>query len=168
MDLYYSRQSVGTAILLSVITCGIYGIYWLHQILSTLYRINNQPNSAGTDIVLIFVTCGIYGIYLMYKMGKLESEAYYNLGLPSKDDSGLYLILAFFGMGTLIACAIVQSNINRMADGMYGHNPHGPGPHGFNDPGPRNPLDPHDPHGQGGPHGNGPRDGSGYDRRGRL
>ena len=149
MDFYYSKRSVGVAILLSIITCGIYAIYWLYQILSTLYRLTNQQNNAGMDIVLTFITCGIYGIYLVYKIGKLESHAHYNMGLPPKDESVLYLILAIFAFH-IVVYAIVQSNINNLIDRMHGHGPHGPG----------------GPWGGPGPQGPGSHGGSGFGQQG--
>ena len=145
MDMYYYKRSVGVAILLSVVTCGIYGIYWYYQVLSTMYRLNNLPSNAGLDIVLTFITCGIYGIYLMYKIGKMESTAYHIMGMPPRDDSILYLILGLFGLH-IVVYAIVQSNINTLADhfGGGGRGPHGPGGPGFG-PGPGHFGQPHNP-----------------------
>ena len=132
MDLYYSKRSVGVSILLSIVTCSIYAWVWLYQMLTALYRQNEQPSSAAMDIVLSFVTCGIYLIYLMYKMGKLEAGMHHRLGMPPKDDSILYLILGIFGL-SIVVYAIVQSNINNMADHLHAR---GPGPHGPHGGGP--------------------------------
>lgn len=126
MDAYQDKRSVGVAVLLSIITCFIYYYYWLYKMLSSYYRVNNQPNNAGMDIVLTIVTCGIYGYYLMYKLGKLESTTHYVMGAPPRDDSILYLILGIFGLG-IVAMAIAQSNLNTLVDRYGGH---GPGPHG--------------------------------------
>jgi len=146
MDVYQDKRSVGMAIFLSIITCGIYGYYWLYKLLSSHYRINNQPNNAVTDIVLWIVTCGIYGIYLGYKMGKLESTSHYVMGFPPRDDSILYLILNIFGLW-IVVYAIIQSNLNTMVDqhgrgpgGPYGGGPgFGPGGPGHFGPGPQGP-----------------------------
>jgi|GEM_PF-1292608 len=123
IEYYYMRRSVPMAIFFTIITCGIYGIYWLYQILSSLYALNGEPSSAGMDIVFTFITCGIYGIYLAYKMGKLESRAYYLYGMHTKDDSILYLILSIFGFD-IINYAILQSNINQL---IYHGRPPEPG-----------------------------------------
>ena len=112
----YDKRGIGLAVVLTIVTCGIYLYYWLYQLLSTLYRLNNRQSSAGLDLILSLITCGIYTIYLGYKMGKLESEAYQANGLPFKDDSVLYLILAIFGL-TVINLAIIQSGINNMPIG---------------------------------------------------
>jgi len=112
------KRSIGLAILFSIITCGIYFIYWEYKLWDSLYKANNQPSSAGVDVLLSFVTCGIYLIYMLYKGGKLESTAFTLHNLPPKDDSVLYLILGIFGLSIVSFC-ILQSNINnQLADAV--------------------------------------------------
>ena len=105
------RRHPGVAIVLSIITCGIYVFYWEYKLWDSLYKANNMPSNAGTDLVLSIFTCGLYTIYMHYKAGKLEASAHTLHGLPPKDDSVLYLILTIFGLG-IISMAILQSNIN--------------------------------------------------------
>jgi len=107
------KRSVGLAIVLSILTCGIYLIYWEYKIWDSLYKANGQPSNAGVDVLLSFVTCGIYMIYMFYKGGKMESTAFAKYDLPQKDDSMLYLILGIFGLG-IVSFAILQSNLNNI------------------------------------------------------
>jgi ABC-type dipeptide/oligopeptide/nickel transport system permease component len=114
------KRSVGMAILLSIITCGIYLIYWEYKVWDSLYKANNLPSSAGVDVLLSIVTCGIYMFYMLYKAGKMESSAMALYGLPPKDDSVLYLILGIFALA-IVSLAILQSNINNtLADVVNG------------------------------------------------
>ena len=106
------RRSVGVAILLAFLTCGIYTLYWDYKMWDSLYKANKMQSRAGTDLVLALVTCGIYYIYMHYKAGKLESSAHHLHGLTPTDDSILYIILTIFGLG-LVSMAILQSNINK-------------------------------------------------------
>ena len=113
------------AILLTIITCGFYGLYWDYKVWDSLYRATNKPSTAGMDLLLSLVTCGIYYVYMLYKMGKMESEAYQMYSLGQKDESLLYVILGIFGLA-IVSVAIVQSNINNQladaANGTY-HDP---------------------------------------------
>ena len=122
----FDKRGVALSVILTLITCGIYGFVWLYQLLTTLYRVNNQSSSAALDIVLSLVTCGIWTIYLGYKMGKLESGVHRAHGLPFKDDSILYVILAIFGM-SIINYAIIQSNINSISTDIGFGSPQDPG-----------------------------------------
>ena len=109
--IYIQKRSVATCLILSIVTCGIYGIYWYYTILKDLYMANGVPNTAGTDILLSIVTCGIYSIYMAYRKGKLVASARARFELPYKDDSVLYLVLSLLGFGIVADC-IVQSEIN--------------------------------------------------------
>jgi hypothetical protein len=127
------KRSVAMAIVFTIITCGVYGIYWLYQLLTSLYHLNKQESTAGMDIVFTFITCGIYGIYLAYKIGKMEAEAYRNYGMYPKDDSIMYLVLAIFSF-EIIVWAIVQSNINNLIDNGKDVTGAGSDPNNFYDP----------------------------------
>ena len=118
------KREVPIAILLSIVTCGIYFLYWEYKIYDSLYKANNQPSSAGVDLLLSCVTCGIYFIYMMYKSGKMESSALAMYGLQEKDDSVLYMILGIFGLG-IVSAAIIQTNINnQLADAVNNAHTH--------------------------------------------
>lgn len=113
------RREIALYIILTLITCGIFGIFWMYMLLKDLYTVNNQPNNAGVDILLSFVTCGIYGIYLYYKMGKMVDTARVSMGLPSKDNSTLFLLIIiismFFGMSFVVMLVIfgmIQDDLN--------------------------------------------------------
>lgn len=118
--MYIEKRSIPMAIILTIVTCGFYMLYWEYKLLESLYRANNLPSSAGTDVLLSIVTCGIYGLYMIYKAGKMESSANRAYNLPEKDEAALYLILGIFGLGIISFC-ILQSNINNLlADAVNG------------------------------------------------
>ena len=134
--MFIEKRSVGMAVVLSLITCGIYALYWEYKVWDSLYRANNMPSTAGTDVLLGIVTCGIYTHYMMYKAGKMESDAHRIFNLPPKDDSVLYLILSLFTIG-ILPLAIIQGNINStladVVNAQY-HNPYGQNPQNPNGP----------------------------------
>ena len=110
------KRDIATSVILTIITCGIYGLYWDYAMWDSLYTATDKPSNAGMDLFLSIATCGVYYIYMMYKMGKMENEAYAMYNLGHKDDSFVYLILSIFGF-SIVAMAIMQSSINgRLAD----------------------------------------------------
>lgn len=108
---FIQKKSVGMCIFLTIITCGIYGIYWYYEILSDIYYISGRENNAGMDILLTLITCGIYGYYMHYQMGVYLLEARNRLNHYPKDDSILFLVLSLLGL-SIVNYAIVQSDIN--------------------------------------------------------
>jgi hypothetical protein len=126
-ELHQARRSIGMCIVLSIVTCGIYAVYWLYQLLRIQYRLTGQQSQAGLDIVLGIITCGIYYIYLAWKMGKMESEAARQHGMPPRDDSVMYVILHIFALA-IINYAIWQANLNQLIDVKFGGGGSGPSP----------------------------------------
>jgi len=109
------ERNVVTCILLTIITCGIYGIVWFINLTDDAARANNNPNfSGGTAFLLTLVTCGIYGYYWAYKMAKANVMAKSRRGMPADDNTVLYIILQVFGLGVINYC-LMQNDLNDMA-----------------------------------------------------
>ena len=109
------QRNIAVAILLSIVTCGIYSIYWFIVLSDDVGRANGNPNiSGGIAFLLNLVTCGIYGMYWSYKLGKEMYSANQKYGISANDNSILYLILDIFGF-QIVNWAIIQSELNTIA-----------------------------------------------------
>lgn len=111
------NRNIALCIVLSIITCGIYGIYWLVCLVDDLNVASGRTGdtSGGMVFLLSLITCGIYGIYWMYKAG--EKVAYIkqrNTGEVDSSSSVLYLILGIIGFG-IVVYALIQSELNKVA-----------------------------------------------------
>lgn len=106
-----TQRSVALAIILTLVTCGIYGIYWMVVLTDEINDLTGDRTSASgvVAVVLTIITCGIYGIYWAYVTGR--KVAYLN----RSGDSGIVnLILALFGF-QIINLALFQDALNRYA-----------------------------------------------------
>lgn len=103
------KRSIPLAILFSILTCGIYALYWYVCLTNDLNKISNIKTASGGKAILFnFLTLGIYGFYWFYMAGK-KIEAYDN------SSSGiLHLVLSFVGLG-IVSWAISQATLNRCA-----------------------------------------------------
>lgn len=109
------ERNIAVCIILTIITCGIYGIVWFVSITDDMkYASGDQSLSGGMAFLLTLVTCGIYGIYWAYKMGKASAVAKANHGLQGEDNSVLYLILQIFGLGLINYC-LIQNDLNNIS-----------------------------------------------------
>ena len=110
------QRNIAVCIILSIVTCGIYGIYWLICLNDDANRAANDPNatSGGIVFLLTLVTCGIYGIYWCYKMGQQLDTAYQNRGVPAPGKGTILLILAIFGL-SIISYALIQDELNKIS-----------------------------------------------------
>ena len=102
-------------IILTIVTCGLYGIYWFITLTDDAKEFSKDEGmqSGGLAVILTIVTCGIYGLYWAYKMGKMLEQAQKNYGLPSKDNSILYLVLELVGLGIVDYC-LMQNDLNEI------------------------------------------------------
>ena len=58
------RKSIGLCIVLSIVTCGIYSLYWLYCMAEDVNLVTARPSapSGGLVLLLTIVTCGLWSI----------------------------------------------------------------------------------------------------------
>ncbi|MCR5113222.1 MAG: DUF4234 domain-containing protein [Acholeplasmatales bacterium] len=104
-----TKRSIVTIIILSLITCGIYAIYWTYV---TANELNAKDNTEAplTNYIVAFllgiITCGIYMIYWNYKFYVKADKA---LGT---DSWIVNFILSILGL-EIVSMALVQDSINK-------------------------------------------------------
>ena len=109
------KRNVALCVVFTIITFGIYGIYWFVKINNDTNELANPPKKTSgiVAILLIIVTCGIYGLYWAYKVGKLLDTALESRGMPAKNGGVIYLILSVIGL-SFVAWILMQNTINSM------------------------------------------------------
>ena len=109
------ERNIVVCILLSLITCGIYSIYWFIVMTDESNMVSDeQTASGGTAFLFTIITCGIYFYYWNYKMGQKLHQAGQKYNKPIGDNSIVYLLLSIFGLGIINYC-IIQSDLNRFS-----------------------------------------------------
>jgi hypothetical protein len=111
------ERGIALTVLLTLLTCGIYGIVVQYKIGEELNRHQgrNQIN-AGMDLLLLLLTCGVWGIYLMYKYPRVLQEITIEEEVPVVDIAVPCILLSIFGLH-IVALAILQSELNRHWEG---------------------------------------------------
>ena len=96
-------RSIPLCIILSIITCGIYGLYWFVCLTDEVNEVTQENDTSGVMAVLLsIITCGIYG--------KLDRARMRN-NVPTGSFPILFLVLNIFGLA-IVTCAIIQSELN--------------------------------------------------------
>ena len=108
------QRNVAVAILLTIITCGLYGIYWFIKLNDEINAVANDSGATSGGVAFLFsiITCGIYTFVWMYKMGEKLDSAYTAKGMPSGSRGILYLVLTLFGLG-IVSYALMQDSLNK-------------------------------------------------------
>lgn len=111
------ERNIVTCILLTIVTCGIYSIFWMISITEDVDMISKNPNrrNGGVVILLMIVTCGLYSLYWWYQNGKLMEEANETHDVAGSSNSVLYLVLSLIQLAIVNYC-LVQSDINKYAN----------------------------------------------------
>ena len=114
-------RSLVTYILLSLVTCGIYGYYFIYKLAEEVNIAcegdGEQTSGLVAFILLSFITCGIYAYYWYYKLGnRLAANAVrYNLNFQENGTTVLmWCIFGAFlcGIGPFFAMHILIKNSN--------------------------------------------------------
>ncbi len=112
------ERNIVTAIILSIVTCGIYGIIWFINMVDDVNRICNDEKSSqsgGTVFLLSLVTCGIYSYVWLYQAGQRMFRAGQKYNVQIADNSVIYLVLCIFGLGLVDYC-LIQSDLNKFSN----------------------------------------------------
>ena len=103
------QRNIFLSIILTLLTCGIYGLVWLWCLNNELRVVNNKNTNSVTNFLFSILTCGIYFLVWNYKLGEEVEDA------GGKNEGTMYLILSLFGL-SLIALALAQSQVNRICE----------------------------------------------------
>lgn len=109
------QKNIALCIVLSLVTCGIYGIYWFITLTNDLNTATGEEGtSGGVAFLLSLVTCSIYMYYWAFKCGEKVDKIRQQNGEAGGSNGVLYLILCLFGLG-IVTYALVQSELNKVA-----------------------------------------------------
>ncbi len=105
---------IAVGILLTIVTCGIYGLFWQYKQMQVLNAwLGRRDFSFVNWLLLSIITCGIFALYYEYKMAKGINEIQENEGFRVNQDLAVIcVVLAVVGFG-MASLAIQQYDINR-------------------------------------------------------
>jgi hypothetical protein len=104
------RRNIGLSIFFSIITFGIYSIYWFLSINDAMIELTPQDDykTTGWKVFLFsLITCGIYNVYWAYQMGQKM-----NILKNSNENHILFLVLKILNFG-IVNIAFMQDEINK-------------------------------------------------------
>lgn len=110
-----TRRSIPTCVILSIVTCGVYGFIWLYHLNSEVHSLCNEQESTsgGMLILLTIVTCNVYGWFWGKKMGEKLAAERVRRGI----DPGALAIMCFIFsiVYPIVAYCFIQNELNRYA-----------------------------------------------------
>ena len=115
------KRSVVSVILLSIVTCGIYMVWWTYVTCSALQREGGKTSIPPVATTLLMLFTGFGGILLGIDAVDNVNAIKFARGIPQKDNKVLWIVLGFlFPIATV---GLVQHEINQIVDHTQGGYP---------------------------------------------
>ena len=111
-------RSIVSSIVLTLVTFGIYGLYWQSKQMATLNAwLKRDEYSFWLCFFLSLLTCRTFGIYYEYKMANGINEVRAAEGKwVDSSLAVLSVLLTIFGLG-MVSRAIQQEHVNNLYHG---------------------------------------------------
>ncbi len=114
------ERSPITVILLGIVTCGIYSLYWIYKTEDELRTaLQDDSINPALDLLLVLVTFGFWSIYCYYRNAQKIYRALMARDPSRQDQSQTLLILNiatyFVGITHFVAVYIMQEELNALA-----------------------------------------------------
>lgn len=108
-------RNIPILILLNIITCGIYYLYWIYKTTDEIKNFMGKDDiNPSLELILTIVTCNIYTFYWYYKYGKMVYlEMTLKAGMDNSEDSSVLLVILNLFVA-IISCAILQDKLNNI------------------------------------------------------
>lgn len=115
------NRSIALCIVLTIVTCGIYGLYWWACLVNEANIASGDPGTSGVGVILLsIITCGIYGVYYDYRIAEKHNKARAARGMAPDQNMGLiYILLSLFGL-KLVTWALMQNAENQILNAPNG------------------------------------------------
>ena len=110
------NRNIVVQIILSLVTCGIYGLIWLVTMQDDINTVDGDSSTSGGMVLLLsIVTCGIYELFWYYKAGQRLFVAGQKYGKQINDNSLIYVLFGLLS-GGIISYALIQSDLNKFSN----------------------------------------------------
>ena len=118
------KRGLVSLILLSIITFGIYGLYWIYKLAKDVNKIcegdGKKTSGLFKYLVFSFITLGIYSIIWLYMLGDRLQDNGPRYNITIKESGGpivlWYVLGSLIIVGPFIALHILIKNTNALAE----------------------------------------------------
>ncbi len=123
---WVTPRSPATVLVLCVVTCGLYQLFWYHHIYEETVAVAGETptgNGYWLDLLLTVITCGVYGVFVDYKLCNLLNGVLQELGhRVDKNESTVVVVLDVSAyltgwMANLVTTALAQDQLNKILSG---------------------------------------------------
>ena len=111
-----TERSPPLVFVFSVITLGIYLIYWYNRVYAEWRELTGKTptgNDFLVDLLLAVVTCGVWGIYIDFRISQEITKYRTSRGIPGNDTTIAVLVLDIAAYITLTFTYLISSALQQ-------------------------------------------------------
>lgn len=102
-------------VILSLITCGIYSLYWYYTIMEDMNKSLNRDYLSSALMLILAIVCFPVAWYILYKVDQGLVEVCHQEGVPYRENFILWLLLSLaFGVGVIVAMVQITTAYNNL------------------------------------------------------
>ena len=109
------KRNVALMLILSVVTCGLYSLYWIYAARTEFKQFSGYPDVNPALELLLCLICFPYTYFWIYKFSIDIARCQREHGKPGTDNSVINLLLTFFGL-FIVSELIIQTQLNELAE----------------------------------------------------
>jgi hypothetical protein len=111
------KRSTASVVLLTLLTCGIYGLYLLYTYSTDINELLGEERISPVLLLILSIFCGPVMLYWTYSMHKALKEIAVLEDVEYRGSFALWLVFTlFFGVGMLVALFQIQETLNSVWD----------------------------------------------------
>jgi hypothetical protein len=108
-------RSPGMAILFTILSCGIYAMYWQYMQFKTINSwLGREEHKFGMYLLFTVLSCGIYAVYYEYKFAQSLVDLQKSRGVQVNENLPIIAVLLAFSGLSMVTWAIEQTEINKL------------------------------------------------------
>ena len=108
------KRSIVSVILFTIITCGIYGLYWMYQVAKELQLATGKSQFSPAIILVLGLFVSPVGFVLLaMECNDRLNDIRAAKGMPPADNMVLWVVLGI--LLPIVQVALIQNEINQVA-----------------------------------------------------
>lgn len=109
-----TKRDIATTVILMIVTCGIYALYWYWTTIHELDAAGNSSNMSPIVQFVLLFCCGIGAILFPLNADANINAIRQQKGLPTVDNKILWLILSI--CIPIVSVILIQLAMNELAE----------------------------------------------------
>lgn len=113
----FQKREPAMVLVYSIISCGIYGIYWWYQTMIQVNELSGKEQLNPILMLVLSIVCFPVSFYVMYVIDQTLMAEAPKKNVPYNSSFLLWILLSFLaGAGGIVAMFQIQTALNQIGE----------------------------------------------------